>query len=520
MKITTRAIPLVLSASSALAAGTLEFSLGSERRSPFTEIVERDVTNTSESALLTNFDGSLGVRYFINLTVGTPPQPQTVFVDTGSSDTLFLDANAPMCAGSAKASCVGGTYNTSDSSTFKMLSPNAITTHYGVNATATSGEGSTEADLVTDVIQVGDIVVGGAHFGVAHQMDGKFLASGDNIGIMGLSYPLKEGIAQGQPKYPTFVESLVGAGAIASRVFSLYLNEVTSYGSILFGGVDTEKYTGNLTTLNLFMSNLGSGGKAVTEFALQLDEVSMKHEDGTQTAVVESSGPQVLVIPDSGTSTWNLPADAYNTVVNMTGVTVSGSSALLPCSQISNTTTFTFTFSGNGKNKAQLQVPLSAFFIPAVKANGKMIKMGGQDACVMMVQPSNPSNGIYLLGDAVLRAGYWVFDMDNGQISIAQARLSSTASNIVAVEAGPHGVMNATHQASSLAANQTDPVTPTATASVSFSLSTAASAVGQTSGPQSTVLTGGAAGSMLDVTAVMSLASALLLSITFGAFLL
>ncbi|CAD0095255.1 unnamed protein product [Aureobasidium vineae] len=402
-----------------------------------------------------------------------------------------------------------------------MLSPDGIDAHYGENATATSGEGGIDADLVTDVIQVGDILVGGAHFGVAHQMDGKFLGNGDYIGLLGLANTLQEAVKPGQPKYPTFVESLVGAGAIASRVFSLYLNEVSSYGSILFGGVDTEKYTGDLMTLNFRPSVLSTGEKLVSYSFMRMEEVSMTLEDGTQTALIESSGPELNVIPDSGTSTWNIPTDVYNTVVNLTGVTVSGSNAVLPCSQISNKTTFTYTFSGKGENKVKLEVPLSSFFIPASRADGKgVVKTGGQDMCLLMVAPSNPSSGIFLMGDPVLRAGYWVFDMDNGQISIAQARLSSTSSNIVAVEAGPHGVMNATHQPSGLAANQTEQVAKTATASVSFSLSTAASAVGQTSGPQSTVLSGVAAGSMLDVTAMMSLTSTLLLSVTFGAFLL
>jgi hypothetical protein len=522
MKCTGSASVILLSTSSALAAGTLEFSLGSKQHSHLPGLVERYVYGTSESALLTNFAGSIGLRYFVNITVGTPPQPQTVFIDTGSSDTILLAADVPFCQGGkskSKSKCPGGLYNTSASSTFKLLSPDAIDANYGQNANATTGEGGFVADLVTDVIQIGDLVVTGAHFGLAHEAEGNFLGNGGFAGIMGLAYPAIEAVKEGQPKYPTFVESLVGAKAIASRLFSLYLNELSSYGSILFGGVDTEKYTGNLTTLNLLPS--GTEEKKVQLFALRLDQVITTNDDGTQETIIAPKELQGAVWPDSGTATWNVPTDTYNKIVNMTGVKMSGSNAVIPCSKISNKTSLTFTFSGNGTNKAQLEVPLYSFFIPATLADGSGIaKVDGEEACLLMVKPAAPNSPILLMGDPVMRSGYWVFDLDNGQVSIAQARLSSTASNIVAIEAGPHGVMNATNQSTELGANQTANIDGTATASVSYSLSTAASAVGQTAGPQSTILSSGAIVSMLDITAGMSLTSALLLSVACGAFLL
>jgi hypothetical protein len=520
MKCIGSASVILLSASSALAAGTLEFSIGSKQHSHLPELIERDVDGTSESALLTNFAGSMGLRYFINLTVGTPPQPQTVFIDTGSSDTILLAADAPFCQGKkSKSKCPAGSYNTSASSTFTMLSTGAIDANYGQNANATAGEGGLVADLVTDVLQIGGLVVTGAHFGLAHEAKGNFLGNGGYAGIMGLAYPATEALKEGLPKYPTFVESLVGAKAIASRLFSLYLNEMSSYGSILFGGVDTEKYNGNLTTLNLLPS--GTEETKVQLFALRLDQVITTHDDGTEETIVAPKELKGAVWPDSGTATWNVPTDTYNKIVNMTGVKMSGSNAVIPCSKISNKTSLTFTFSGNGTNKAQLEVSLSSFFIPATLADGSGIaKVDGEEACLLMVQEAAPASGIYLMGAPVMRAGYWVFDLDNGQLSIAQARLSSTTSNIVTIEAGPHGVMNATNQPTELGANQTAKIDGTATASVSYALSTASSAVGQTAGPQSTVLSSGAVVSVLDLTAGLSLASVLLLSVACGAFLL
>ncbi|KAI5257190.1 acid protease [Aureobasidium subglaciale] len=515
MKYSTSLPLLSVFASSALATGPLEFSLRSEPHSELSRVAERDVDGTSESAVLTNFAGQLGMKYFVNFTVGTPGQLQTAILDTGSADTILVPSDAPFCKEKG-AKCLGGTYNASASSTFEMITSSALDANYGETGT----DSGFVADLATDVIQVGDVVVSGAHFGIAGQAEGNFLGDGSYAGIMGLGYSAMEAVKKGQPYYPTFVESLVGAGAIASRVFSLYLNEVNSYGSILFGGVDTEKYTGNLTTLNLVQA--GVNGKMVQAFFMYLDEVIMKRGDGVEETIVAPNEIQEFVYPDSGASDWTVPTDVYNKVVNMTGVTVTKTNAVMACSKISNETSFTFTLSGNGTNTAKLDIPLSSFFVPAAKTDGSIAKIGGEDACLMMIKPAASGSKFYLLGDPIIRTGYWVYDLDNGQVSIAQARLSATNSNIVAVEAGPHGILNATNQPAELSTNQTQRVAGTATASVSYSLSTATSAVGQTSGPQSTDISSGAISLMSGISTdgVMFLTGALLLSVAFGAFML
>lgn len=510
----------LLSASTARAAGTLEFSLRSKQLSHFSNFNRRDVGGTSESALTTNYADSIGYRYMINLTVGTPPQPQSVLIDTGSSDTIFLAADSFCTSKKTASKCPGGTYNTSASSTFKMLSPGGINATYGGVTTSSDNNGALAADLVTDVIQIGDLIIGGAHFGAAHQSSGNLLPNGDYAGIMGLAYPYIEAVKEGQPKYPTFVQSLVDAGAIASRLFSIYLNEVSSYGSILVGGLDTEKYTGNLTTLNILPNKVDNGELTTITYFLHLDEVSMTHEDGQQEAVIAPGEQTMPVWPDSGTSDWLVTSEVYSKVINMTGATLEDNVALIPCSKVANETSFTFSFSGNGTNHAQLEVPLASFFTPAVLDTGKVAQLGGEDACRLMASPISSATKYILLGTPIMRAGYWIFDMDNGQISIAQARLSSTTSNVVAVEAGPHGVMDAAKQPSALGANQTVSVDGNATASVSPSLATATSAVGQTSGPEPTILSGGAASQMAGVTFGASLARALMLSVTFAAFML
>ncbi len=85
------------------------------------------------------------------------------------------------------------------------------------------------------------------------------------------------------------------------------------------------------------------------------------------------------------------------------------------------------------------------------------------------------------MGDAVIRSMYIVYDLDQGQMSFAQAKLSSTTSNVKEVQAGPGGVSKAAG-ARAAASSQSYSIAPSVTANASFSVSTAKSAVGTATG--------------------------------------
>jgi hypothetical protein len=86
----------------------------------------------------------------------------------------------------------------------------------------------------------------------------------------------------------------------------------------------------------------------------------------------------------------------------------------------------------------------------------------GNQYCSLAISPS-ATNYDNVWGDAIMRAGYFVFDLDNGQVSLGQARYSDD-SKIVAVQAGPHGLASAINQPQNAQATQTYPRAPFATA--------------------------------------------------------
>lgn len=244
---------------------------------------------------------------------------------------------------------------------------------------------------------------------------------------------------------PTFVEGLVQAGAIPSRLYSIYLNTLDRYGSILFGGLDTDKYKGPLTTLNLVRND---GKERVDNFFLYLDEIKVQPSIGPgQTILRSTNDTKYLTVLDTGSPLWQIPMSAFGQVVEYTGAELSsdGSSMVRPCSEIArgvaNTTHFEITLAGNGSNTANLRVELADLFNPVTADDGSAVTDGtGRPICELVVAPQSGRHSFALISNSVMRAGYWVFDLDNGQVSLAQANLGANSSNVIQVAAGPEGL--------------------------------------------------------------------------------
>ncbi|KAK6008670.1 hypothetical protein QM012_000573 [Aureobasidium pullulans] len=442
-----------------------------------------DHPRTVELALMSSVDNTEGIQYFVNLTVGTPGQLQTVFIDTGSSNTVVFSSNASF---NDTPGSVGGTFDSTQSSTFEMIRAGALNLYFGLATTWFNG------DYVKDVIQINDLVIKRIPFGLAYRLRASFTPY---TGILGLGYSGKMSYKKKHQEAspPNFVEGLVQAGAISSRLYSIYLNTLDQYGSILFGGLDTDKYEGQLTTLNF----LHPHGKAkINNFLLYLEEVKVKpYNESYRTILRSTTGNRPYTLPDTGVADWQLPNSAYREVVRYAGGQpsmglwpgVGYEDIVRPCCEvargIANTAHFEITFSGNGSNTANLRVDLADLFSPiATKDGSAATDSSSRPMCWLRVREV-PGGTTFYTSSSVMRAGYWVFDLDNGQVSLAQAKLGAISSKVVQVDAGPDGLHKAVkdHLRGKI---QKDKVEGQMSVSVTYELSTATNTVGYATGAE------------------------------------
>ncbi|KAI5207135.1 acid protease [Aureobasidium subglaciale] len=470
--------------------------------------VQAAYSGTVELALLSSFGNSDGIFYYANISVGTPGQLQTLLIDTGSTDTILHASNASYCK---EHDCIGGTYNLSNSSTVEQIEFPRLDAQYA--------DWSHEiGEYIRDTVQLSMLVrnspgrpnnveVTGVQLGLADYI---YTQAPTAAGILGLGYGSYEAI-QGRnemthlPVYPTFVDTLVEAGAISSRLFSIYLNTLDQYGSILFGGIDDTKYTGPLTTLNLLQYTVLDYPPKdfqghISNYFLTLQEVTIQPYDGPVQTLLPNRSTR-RTVPDTGTADWVLPTSAFNKFIEHAGVQpfeafsdeqnppeLLPEDLVRPCSDVTygmtNTTRFQLTLTGNGTNSVTLSLQLADLFAPISNADGSAATdFVGRPLCVLRVVEGDEDDDFHIISSGIMRVGYWVFDMDNGQISLAQAHLNTTSSNVVSVEAGPDGLSKVAPN--HVAEVQRDKVEGMVQDSVRHTFSTATNTIGYAMGAES-----------------------------------
>jgi Eukaryotic aspartyl protease len=409
-------------ASILLAAATFFSAANSVAASPkvigfdFKKEVRRDIPHLHPRADSAEISiGNEKILYFLNVTIGTPPQPFSLQLDTGSSDIWIPSSESNVCIQSSKA-CQLGAFDSSASSTFVDVGPNAFQIEY-VDGSNTQG------DYIADVLSMGDSVT------LQNLTMGLASTASEDFGIMGVGYPAGESIVDLDPTavYPNIIDEMVNQGVINSRAYSLYLNDLTAdSGNILFGGVDKNKYSGDLIALPV-QDDAKSGD--LTSFTVAF----------TGLTVVDSSGRSQLTrdniavpaILDSGATKILFPDDLANAILEGVGVTTDETFGnVVPCSVGNEEATFVFEFGGKGG--AAINVSLSQFVTPFVSSTPTFDD--GSEACSFGITAAG--NRPVIFGDTFLRSAYVVYDIDNNEIALAQAVFGAPSSNIQEFSAG------------------------------------------------------------------------------------
>ena len=217
----------------------------------------------------------LNAQYFSEIAIGTPPQTFKVVLDTGSSN---LWVPSEQCGSIA---CYLHTkYDSSASSTYKKN---------GSDFEIRYGSGSLSGFISQDTMQIGDLKIKKQDFAEATSEPGLAFAFGRFDGIMGLGY---DTISVNKIVPPFY--SMIDQGLLDEPVFSFYLGDTANgegdESEAMFGGINKDHYTGNMTKLPL---------RRKAYWEVDLDAISF----GDATAELDNTG----VIIDTGTSLIALP---------------------------------------------------------------------------------------------------------------------------------------------------------------------------------------------------------------------
>lgn len=406
--------------------------------------------------------------YYATVSVGTPGQSMSMVLDTGSSDAWVVADDANLCTSQKlqeeyDETCGATCKIPSPLVTGKPLpppgSPTMRNSGFADLPPVDPSKSSTYKDLgsVFEIEYVDGSTASGAYFTDDFSIGGKTVKNLQmalanetvvGTGILGIGFELNEAAEQ---LYPNLIVDLVNQSIVSVMAYSLYLNDYySSTGSILFGGVDTDKFIGNLVTVPILPD---AQSHNYSSFTVGLTGLSFASSNGTtyNQSLTSESGSIDSVL-DSGTTLTYLPdtiADALFEAVGAYQYTSDGSSiALVDCSL-----NVDFTFRIN--NTAVISVPADELVIDAFTQEQVPSEVPFKSTCLFGLQnigdtsddsggggggsgssSSQDSTNYAILGDTFLRSAYVVYDLDNLQIGLAQANLNSTSSNVQDLKAG------------------------------------------------------------------------------------
>lgn len=113
--------------------------------------------------------------------------------------------------------------------------------------------------------------------------------------------------------YPYVIDNLATQGFTNSRAFSLDIRSIESNrGSVVFGGIDTKKFSGHLEKRPIIPAAQSPDGQ--TRYWVYLDGITVSKPDGTNVTVFDKPNSQPVLL-DSGYTVSALPKEIFNEIL-------------------------------------------------------------------------------------------------------------------------------------------------------------------------------------------------------------
>lgn len=265
--------------------------------------------------------------------------------------------------------------------------------------------------------------------GIAHNLS-------MDSGVLALGYP--------NPSSEVLEDGLTGAlvdqGVATTEAFSIWLagwldhigpfvflysdpgiDGRTDTGSLLFGALDSNKYSGHLKSIDMVYRDMAYQGPRILLSYVKAssssgDDVLVRYEDDP-TPVALKLGTAFSTFPQKlAEALWKVAGAEYTEACNCPTV---------PCRLSKGQGTFVYGFAG--RSGPQITMHLRTMVVEQEVQDLRMNKSGEPLCAFSIVNGSSPAT--YNLGEDFLRNAYAVFDLHNNKVALAQARMDSDALN-------------------------------------------------------------------------------------------
>lgn len=383
--------------------------------------------------------------YSVQINVGSPSQEVSVMLDTGSSDLYVVEPSNPYCdadAGeSSSSSNPTGTSTSSSSSsiatvdcaeygTFDPSKSSSFTKNDSLFSIVYGDYDFASGYWGVDNVGLGNMTVKNVNFAIANKSNASF-------GTFGVGLPKEESTyngGHGSYTYDNFPVLLKQQGFVKKTAYSLLIeNSDAEKGTVLFGAVDHNRYSGQLYTLPLI--NPDYTGRTATEFYVTVQGIAV--EDGNNTETLTTTPFPALI--DSGTTEMIIPLDYLKIIAKKFNYEFDSSvGAYTGACPTKNSTNFIFEFGG--------------FTISNDVSNYIALLDSNSATCFLKIYDSGSETAIF--GDVFLVDTYAVFDLDDLEISLGQASLNGTGENIEVISSSIPGAIKAPGYSSTWSTSQ------------------------------------------------------------------
>lgn len=353
------------------------------------------------NALAIDQDGS-DFSYFSSVKIGSQGQSMYLLIDTGSANTWVFSSDC------TSASCeIHNTFAEAQSTSLSTTQQNFELAY---------GTGEVSGIIATDTVAFANFSVS-LGFGLVTNASDDF----NNYpmdGILGLGRRTSDQLGS-----PTIMDVLSSKNAIAQELIGVHLNRAgdnTKDGEIVFGGIDTTKFSGSISYTKT--SNDDAWEIPVGDFVIN----NVPCNFTSRTAIVDTGTTFILLPPGDATFVHNA----------IPGSSSSGETFTIPC---------------NTKTKIEVSISGKKYAISPADYVGKPVASGSAtcNSNIIGHQAFGPSQ--WILGDVFLKNVYSVFDYENKQIGLGMPGTGGSLTPSPASSAGSSssGTTSASNSASS-----------------------------------------------------------------------